>query len=333
MRGPGISHWGFLGICVVVAAPLLVGGRTPADQWRRTVEGKSAVERIVNIWASMPDEPLAWDKIDAPTATATPEPASVETDSGGVGAATQEPAATLALTPTVTLEATSTSPTGPVEEGTQASEEAGTLRTDHCGTISSDEMWSSDGSVHVITCNVTVASGVTLSITEGAVVKVEAAKTLFVAGSLRVLGTNLSPVYITSIRDDSVGGDTNGDGGATTPAPGNWTRIEFMPGSDDSASLIDHAVIRYGGYQYGPNYGAITLDDASPTVQNTEIRESGYCALAGDLHSFPTLIGNTLVNNGANGLCLFGGTLDIDATWDVTDTSYYLRDSVTLAVG
>jgi hypothetical protein len=67
---------------------------------------------------------------------------------------------------------------------------------------------------------------------------------------------------------------TNNDSSATTPAPGNWSCIEFGPDSNDANSLIDYAFIRYGGNEYYGAHGAIELHSASPTIQNSSIRSS-----------------------------------------------------------
>jgi hypothetical protein len=169
----------------------------------------------------------------------------------------------------------------------------------HCGPINADQTWLGSGTVHRVTCNVTVNSGYTLTIEAGAIVKFDLGTSLFVLGALRVLGSADSPTHFTSIRDDTIGGDTNGDGNATQPARGDWFRIEFGANSDSATSLIDHAVIRYGGRTTGypyVYYGAITLLSASPTVQNTTIGDSLNYAYRADLNSFPTLTNNTLIN-------------------------------------
>jgi hypothetical protein len=96
----------------------------------------------------------------------------------------------------------------------------------HSGTISSNSTWFATDT-HVITGNVTVGSGVELTIEPGAVIKFAAGRSLNVSGVLDAQGTLGNEVIFTSIKDDSVGGDTNGDGAASTPAPGDWNYLRF----------------------------------------------------------------------------------------------------------
>jgi hypothetical protein len=205
--------------------------------------------------------------------------------------------------------------------------------TPHCETISSNQTWSSSDNVHVVTCNVIVASGATLTIQAGAIIKFNLNTRLTVNGKLLVQGTGPAPVIITSYKDDEYGSDTNGDG-ASVCTPGDWDGIFFGDTSDDT-SLVDHALIRCTGDGYYGRAG-INLDNASPTVQHSEFRQDAYCGIQGDLHSFPRLIGNTYTGNAANGFCLLpqaGETIDINAAWSPIDTSYYLRGNITVVLG
>lgn len=68
---------------------------------------------------------------------------------------------------------------------------------------------------------------------------------------------------------------------------------------NDTASLIDYAVIRYGGCcVYG---GAVTLLNASPTIQNTSISDSQYHGIYAS-NSTPALVCNDIYDNGDYGL-------------------------------
>jgi RHS repeat-associated protein len=148
------------------------------------------------------------------------------------------------------------------------------LATTHIGTTTytSNTTWTTAGSPYVLDGNVTVASGVTLTINPGVIVKFNGTfRTMTVNGTLSAVGTSSNPITFTSYQDDSAGGDTNGDGSATTGAAGQWSDIEF----DSSSSQLAYVNVRYGGYGsaqdaapiylYGSGY-AVTLDHA--TISN-----------------------------------------------------------------
>ncbi len=86
-------------------------------------------------------------------------------------------------------------------------------------------------------------SGITLTIEPGVIVKFEQGASLdSYLGNLVVNGTPEDPVIFTSLVDDSVGGDTNGDGGTTSPQKSFWGAIRVRYPNDK----LEHAKIRYG---------------------------------------------------------------------------------------
>jgi parallel beta-helix repeat protein len=109
------------------------------------------------------------------------------------------------------------------------------------GPINSDTTLSAG--VYVVS-GTTVATGVTLTLSPGAILKFQPNASLAIFGNLVAVGSEAEPIYFTEIRDDSVGGDTNGDLGATLPAPGSWRSISIANGG--TAELV-HTQIRYGG--------------------------------------------------------------------------------------
>jgi hypothetical protein len=196
--------------------------------------------------------------------------------------------------------------------------------TDHCGIITGAETWDAT-TVHTTSCEVTVAEGATLTIAEGAIVKIARRQIIFVYGTLRVLGSEANPVYLTSIRDDSIGGDTNGDGDATSPDLSDWYGIQFAGASGNPDSLVDHAIVRYASM-------GTWLVTASPTVtRSTFVANS--CPHHGDPSSTPTLLYNRYENNFYNGYCIGDGEITGSVTWSNVGTTYVILGDVSVAPG
>jgi RHS repeat-associated protein len=112
-------------------------------------------------------------------------------------------------------------------------------------TYTTNQEWTTSGSPYVVDGTVTVASGVTLTVDPGVIVKFNGtAVGLTINGTLSAIGTSGSRITFTSYQDDTAGGDTNGDGTATTGAKGQWRSIYGLSGGHVNISYAD---IRYGG--------------------------------------------------------------------------------------
>ena len=111
--------------------------------------------------------------------------------------------------------------------------------------------------VYVVSTDMTVASGATLTIQPGAILKFASGKSMIVnkGGTFDSRGTRAFPVIFTSLKDDAHGGDTNGDGGATRPRPGDWRRI-YVSGRAN----LSHCELYYGAS--GNETGIIETSDS-----------------------------------------------------------------------
>ncbi|MGV8082625.1 MAG: OmpL47-type beta-barrel domain-containing protein [Coriobacteriia bacterium] len=87
-------------------------------------------------------------------------------------------------------------------------------------------------------------SGTSLNIAPGTVIKFGGGSSLGIWGELSAVGDKENPITLTSLGDDTIGGDTDKDSGEYPPSRGAWNGIEFFEGS--SGDLV-YVTMRWGG--------------------------------------------------------------------------------------
>lgn len=128
------------------------------------------------------------------------------------------------------------------------------------------------GHAYLVRGTVRVPAGLTLTIQPGAIVKFDALPSNFldVRGTLTAVGTAADPVIFTSFRDDAAGGDHNGDGSATVPAPGDWSTAAFRPTS--TACVLEWCRFRYGGAY--SDHAILRVESAGIVLRNLVVSDS-----------------------------------------------------------
>jgi len=170
--------------------------------------------------------------------------------------------------------------------------------------------WTPSASPYLINGWINIPTGSSLTLLPGTIVKLGDGAKLEVGGTLDAQGTAALPITITALTDDSVGGDSNGNGSATTAYPGSWGNIQIRPSAQVT---LTNTHVRYGGrvwdsgYQYRGtilnNGGTLTITDAALSngagqqgiLHNsgtTTVRGTTFSTLADAIHA-ETRVGTT----------------------------------------
>ncbi|MBI2415462.1 MAG: right-handed parallel beta-helix repeat-containing protein [Candidatus Kerfeldbacteria bacterium] len=170
------------------------------------------------------------------------------------------------------------------------------------GTINNDT-WTVARSPYVVSGSVTVASGYTLTIEPGTVIKFGSSSALTVSGTLDAQGTSSDQIVFTSYKDDTYGGDTNGDGSTTTADAGDWGWIRVSSGATAS---LDYVTIQYGGFS-----SMLLIDDnaANVSINHSILQYSEYYTMQVDPGS-TSIIQNSIITNAevSTAVYIAGGT-------------------------
>lgn len=142
------------------------------------------------------------------------------------------------------------------------------------GMIASDKILPR-GSIYRISGTLRVMKGASLTILPGTIIKMESGASIEIenGGNLNAIGTHVAPIIITSVKDDSVGGDTNKDGNQTYPNVGDWKVI------NNSGTLnLSYVNLYYGGYGLGLN-GAMIWNSGEAVLDCCSVKHSYHVLL------------------------------------------------------
>ncbi len=138
--------------------------------------------------------------------------------------------------------------------------------------------------------NYTISAGGSLEIASTNMLKFGSGVRLSVNGTLIADASPGENIYFTAYTDDNVGGDTNGDGTATSPASRYWDGVYFYDSSDDVSCVMRRCMMSFAG---SGNIGAISMENASPTINLCDMANNYYGAMIKDV-SNPVFTENTI---------------------------------------
>jgi fibronectin type 3 domain-containing protein len=197
----------------------------------------------------------------------------------------------------------------------------------YSGTPSVDQTLSGNDLPYILTGNLAINAGITLTLQPGAIIKFQpdAYPLLTVSGTLNAQGSPTGTIYFTSLYDD-VGGDTNSDGSATTPAGGDWNSIQINTGGSAS---FQNSTVRYGGkYGGGNSYADLYLNGGTLTVEDSEIgpgTDYGIYQSSGS-----SSIYDSSIHNVGTGIYATGGSIWLqNPSYSNNTNDFYIGPNVT----
>lgn len=182
------------------------------------------------------------------------------------------------------------------------------------GVVAADTVWRAAQSPYVVTSDILVQNGATLTIEAGTTVYMGADTRFTVqSGVLKAVGTAQAPITLTSqkLQYNQI------------PAAGDWQQLTFNTGVT-SATQLEHVQIEYGR--------GLVVVGASPTFNYLTINNNQGAAIIIDLAASPNGVGNQASGNTQNAIVVPSGEINGSVIWGIKGIPY-LVESGTVSVG
>ncbi len=153
------------------------------------------------------------------------------------------------------------------------------------GTINADTTWTPENSPYIVTSDIVVNAGKTLTVMPGTRVYFSPGTGMTVNGTLDARGPTPDSIHFGS-RQEMLQ--------PSTALPGDWEGI-VLNGTGSSGSQLDYCSVVYAGA--GANSAAIYLASSSAQITNSEVSFSSTRGLVADNPSGPVVASNSFVGN------------------------------------
>jgi len=186
--------------------------------------------------------------------------------------------------------------------------------------------WKNHGVPYVIGGDGTVDDGDTLTLEEGVMLKFMPETELRVKGALDAQGTEENHIRFTSLKDDTVGGDTNNDGANTSPSGGDWKWLYFY--GADVGSLLSYCDVAYAKTNVyikksGKNVAlshcilesaegaGVDIDNSEPILKASVISQNNGAGISIKNSGRPLVRGSFIADNKGGGVKANDSSADI----------------------
>lgn len=174
------------------------------------------------------------------------------------------------------------------------------------GAIDAETTWAASSGPYVVTSDVTVQNGATLTIEAGTAVYMGTGTSLTVSsGKLQALGTPQAPITVSS---DAM---RLGQAGAA----GQWNHWTF--GSGTTNTKLEHVIFEFGK--------GLQINGSAPVFNYVQIRNQAGPAMALNLAASPTGVGNSAAGCTKNAIVVPSGDLIGNVTWGVRGIPYLVQ--------